>query len=75
MTRTIPKCEICKVYYADYALQYIGDDVPQFYNLGWHIRGFEVIKVCSDCKESIRAKYMLTNNRLQGHITYERHTD
>lgn len=53
--RTSPKCEICKVYSAEYALQYIGDDIPQFYLLGWYIRGFDHTKVCSDCKSKIRA--------------------
>jgi|GEM_PF-4747168 len=50
------KCEICKQKESDYAMQYIASDMPSFYSLGWHIRGFKVIKVCNDCRKKIIEK-------------------
>ncbi|MFA5636866.1 MAG: hypothetical protein WC977_13295 [Anaerovoracaceae bacterium] len=53
MTR-VPKCAICKTEEACYAMQYIGEDRPSFYRLGWHIRGFSVTKVCEKCADKIK---------------------
>lgn len=44
------KCKICKKNEAVWAMQYIGENKPSFYTLGWHIRGFLVVKICDDCK-------------------------
>ena len=50
-----PKCTRCKKAEAVYAVQYIGEDKPSFYILGWHIRGFKVVdKVCQACVDKIR---------------------
>ena len=46
-----PKCQVCKQQEAVWAMQYIGEDVPSFYTLGSHIRGFRVTKVCDKCRE------------------------
>jgi len=40
-------------------MQYIGEDKPTFYTLGWHIRGFSIIKICDDCKEKEKNKWKL----------------
>jgi len=56
MTRT-PNCQICKENEAIWAMQFIGEDKPMFYVLGWHIRGFRATKVCDECKEREEAKH------------------
>ena len=54
MTR-VQKCAICKAEEACYAMQYIAEDKPSFYALGWHIRGFRVVaKVCQACADKIK---------------------
>ena len=52
--KTQPKCEICKNETAIYAMQYIAEDKPSFYTLGYHIRGFWVVKICDTCKTDIQ---------------------
>ena len=59
------KCQICKEKEAVYAMQYIGDDKPVFYSIGWHIRGFQVTKVCEDCRISLISKADVLENSLQ----------
>lgn len=44
-TKRVPRCKYCNDE-AVYAMQFIGEDTPTFYRLGWHIRGFTVYKVC-----------------------------
>lgn len=51
MKRT-PKCQVCKNQEATWAEQFIGENVPSWYWLGWHQRGWSVTKVCDQCKES-----------------------
>lgn len=49
------KCTHCKKEEAIYSMQYIDDDEPQFYLLGWHIRGFKIIaKLCDNCRKTIK---------------------
>ena len=36
---------------ATWAMQFIGEDKPTLYVLGWHARGFTVNPVCDECKE------------------------
>ena len=55
MTKEQP-CDECKGRPAEWALQYIAGDVPSFYLLGWHIRGFPLRRVCDVCKGRIEAK-------------------
>ena len=64
LMRTTPMCQHCKKHKAEFALQYIGDDVPQFYRLGYHIRGFYYEMICPDCKSNIRAEYMMSNHKI-----------
>ena len=51
MTRA-SNCQICEDNEAVWAMQFIGEDKPTFYVLGWHIRGFRVTKVCDGCKQT-----------------------
>jgi hypothetical protein len=51
---------------AEYALQYIGDDIPQFYCIGWHIRGFYFQLICSDFKMIIETDYLMNNHEITG---------
>jgi len=52
-----PKGQLCKNNTAIWAMQFIGEDVPSFYRLGYHIRGFGVIKVCDECRVKEKEKY------------------
>jgi len=51
----VQKCQVCKKNRANYAVQIIGGEVSA-YSLGWHIRGFPMIKVCDGCLEETKAK-------------------
>ena len=53
-----PLCQVCKRREAVYAMQYIGGEEPSFYRLGYHIRGFTMTKVCSECAELLKPKKM-----------------
>lgn len=54
----IRKCEMCKRNEATFALQYIGDDTPQYYFLGHHIRGFRVQRICQPCADVVTDQYI-----------------
>ena len=56
-TRRSPKCQLCKINEAEWAMQFIGEDKPTFSFLGSHYRGFAVTKVCDECKERELGKY------------------
>jgi len=43
-------CTVCREREAVWARQYIGSDSPEYYRLGYHIRGFPVVKLCEECK-------------------------
>lgn len=51
-----PMCQVCKQAEAIYAMQYIGEEEPSFYRLGYHIRGFTMTKVCAECAELLKPK-------------------
>lgn len=51
-----PMCQVCKQREAVYAMQYIGEEEPSFYRLGYHIRGFTMTKVCAECAELLKPK-------------------
>lgn len=51
-----PMCQVCKQAEAVYAMQYIGEEEPSFYRLGYHIRGFTMTKVCAECAELLKPK-------------------
>lgn len=54
-------CEICRSKEIDergrlihepvWAMQYIASDMPSFYRLGSHIRGFGLIRICDKCRQ------------------------
>lgn len=46
-------CTQCKREPAEWALQYIAEDKPTFTTLGWHYRGFSVMRLCDRCKEDL----------------------
>ena len=50
MTRR-PKCQVCRKNEPVWAMQYIADDKPTFYKLGYHIRGFGLLRICDDCRK------------------------
>lgn len=45
------RCERCEVGIAEWAWQ---PGLKHFYVLGWHARGFAVVKVCDDCQNTMR---------------------
>lgn len=49
------KCQVCHSSKAIWAWQPFGpgDDILYFSALGWHYRGFPVIKVCDHCYDAI----------------------
>jgi len=49
------KCQVCKVNQAEWAWQPFGpgESVLSFTAIGWHYRGFPVVKVCDECKRTI----------------------
>jgi hypothetical protein len=51
------KCMTCKTDEAIWAWQPFGpaDDANTFATLGNHYRGFTVVKVCNNCRETIRS--------------------
>ncbi len=51
-----PMCQVCKQREAVYAMQYIGEEEPSFYRLGYHMRGFTMTKVCAECAELLKPK-------------------
>ena len=51
-----PMCQVCKQAEAIYAMQYIGEEKPSFYRLGYHMRGFTMTKVCAECAELLKPK-------------------
>ena len=54
-TTKAPMCDRCKQAEAIYAVQYIGEDKPSFYTLGWHTRGFRIVaRVCQACADKIK---------------------
>lgn len=50
------KCKYCKEK-AEWAMQFIANREPSFYFLGWHIRGFNVIKLCNYHKDGISTNW------------------
>ena len=48
-----PKCQICKVGEAIFAMQHIAEETPTFTTLGSHYRGFKVTKTCDSCRKKI----------------------
>jgi len=48
-----PKCQICKVGEALFAMQHIAEETPTFTTLGSHYRGFKVTKTCDSCRKKI----------------------
>jgi hypothetical protein len=46
------RCSVCREREAVWAKQYIGSDAPEYYRLGYHIRGFPVVKLCEECKQT-----------------------
>lgn len=70
MTKT-PKCQICKYNQATWAMQYIAEATPTFYALGWHIRGFAVTKICSDCKNKIQKEQNMNEQNTTQEPTQE----
>ncbi len=46
------KCKYCKEK-AEWAMQFVADRKPSFYLLGWHIRGFNITKLCNQHKDEI----------------------
>lgn len=48
------RCDECSTREAVYAMQYLGEEVPTFYRLGYHIRGFKLRRLCIECKERIQ---------------------
>ncbi len=57
------KCQLCRQRPAEWAMQYLGEDRPTFYRLGWHARGFKVVKVCEQCRQAERAKHESDHSR------------
>lgn len=48
------KCVSCKINEAEWAFQPFGPDEKFSVSLlGWHYRGFAVIKLCNDCKDEL----------------------
>ena len=45
------KCKICQTNGAEWAMQFIGENKPSFYAIGWHMRGFAVTKICEICRQ------------------------
>ena len=48
-------CEICHESEAIYAVQVIGGEIS-VYTIGWHVRGFQVKKVCEKCLPDFKEK-------------------
>jgi hypothetical protein len=60
-----PKCQLCKVRPALWAMQFIGDAAPSFYSLGWHMRGFSVTKVCDECRVNYTERKLICSVKKQ----------
>lgn len=52
-TRRITKCQSCKQAEAEWAYQ---PELESFYAIGWHQRGFAVVKVCESCRQQIKGE-------------------
>jgi len=57
-----PWCQLCKIAYAGWAMQYMdGPDKPPIcIALGSHYRGYRVIKVCWECAQASKPQAIIT---------------
>jgi len=57
----VTRCRVCKEHEAEWSVQYVASDEPSISAIGWHYRGFRMVKVCNACAEKVRS----------GEYTYE----